>query len=114
MLIDSGKFEISVSVPLVLEYEAAAKRLVGEIRLTEQDVEAVVDYACRVADRRPIHFLWRPVLKDPKDEMVLELAVAAECDAIVTFNRKDFDGVERFGLRVLTPREFLTEIGEFP
>lgn len=43
--------------------------------------------------------------------MVLELAVAAGCEAIVSYNKRDFVGAARFGLRVLTPKEFQTEIG---
>jgi putative PIN family toxin of toxin-antitoxin system len=111
-LVDSGKFEINLSVPLFLEYEEVCKRLVGEIPLTEQDIEAVLDYLCRVAHHRAVYYLWRPFLPDPKDDMVLELAVAAGCDCIVTYNVRDFRGTEQFGIRVLTPKEFLQEIGE--
>ena len=57
-------------------------------------------------------FLWRPFSKDPKDDMVLELAVAAECEYLVTFNEKDFEGAERFGIKVVEPKEFLKRIGE--
>ena len=58
--------------------------------------------------------LWRPFLKDPKDDMVLELAVSAGCDIIVTYNKDDFKGVEQFGVRVMTAQEFLRAIGELP
>jgi predicted nucleic acid-binding protein len=75
-------------------------------------VDDVIDYICSVANRRRIFFLWRPYLKDPKDDMVLELAVEARCDYIVSYNKRDFAGVEKFGLQVLTPRELLREIGE--
>jgi predicted nucleic acid-binding protein len=61
-----------------------------------------------------VFFLWRPLLKDPKDDMVLEVAVAAGCTRIVTFNGKDFAGAQRFGIKVLTPQAFLAEIGENP
>jgi predicted nucleic acid-binding protein len=50
-------------------------------------------------------------LPDPYDDHVLEVAVAAGCEAIITYNKRDFRGVERFGLRVLNPRELLSEIG---
>lgn len=113
-LINSDKFEMNVSVPLVLEYEAAAKRLIGEIPLTERDIDDILDYICAVANRKQIFYLWRPFLRDAKDDTVLELAVAASCDFIVTHNKKDFQGVERFGLEVVTPKEFLEEIGELP
>ncbi len=111
-LMDSGRFQTCVSVPLVLEYEAAAKELVGEIPLEETDIDAIIDYICKVASHHQVHYLWRPFLKDAKDDMLLELAVSADCDVIVTFNVRDFKGVEEFGLKVMTPREFLQEIGE--
>lgn len=113
-LIDSGKFEVNVSVPLVLEYEDAAKRLVGEFALTVRDIDNIIDYVCAVAQHRRVFYLWRPFLRDPKDDMVLELAVSANCDTIVTFNVDDFEGVDEFGLRVMTPRDFLRKIGELP
>ena len=114
MLLGSEKFEVSISVPLTLEYEDVAKRLVGEIPLTERDIDHILDYICQVANHRKIFFLWRPFLMDPKDDMVLELAVVAQCDFIVSYNEKDFQGVDQFGVRVITPRELLHEIGELP
>ena len=97
-----GDFEIAVSVPLVLEYEAVLQRHVRP-PLTSLDVEAFIDYLCGVATRQEIFFLWRPLLRDPQDDMVVEVAVAAECDAIVTHNVRDFGPATRFGLQVLTP-----------
>ena len=111
-LIGGGKFEINVSVPLVLEYEATAKGVLREIPLTVQDIDDIIDYLCSVANRRSVYYLWRPFSRDPKDDMLLELAVAARCEAIITFNKRDFRGAESFGLRVLTPSEFLRRIGE--
>jgi putative PIN family toxin of toxin-antitoxin system len=111
-LIDSGKFSMSISVPLILEYEDAAKRSLDSISLTIHDIGDIINYICRIAKRRNIFYLWRPFLKDPKDDMVLELAVAGQCSTIVTFNTKDFEGVEQFGVRVMTPKKFLEEIGE--
>ena len=101
-------FQIVVSVPLVLEYEMALKRRTD---LSDENAERVVDYLCQVADRRRIYFLWRPFLRDPGDEMVLEVAVEAEAEFIVTHNARDFDGVEeQFGIRVITPGAFLEEL----
>ena len=113
-LIDSGQFEVNISVPLVLEYEDAAKRLIGEIPLTERDIDDILDYTCRMANHRKIFYLWRPFLKDPKDDMVLELAVTSRCDFIVTYNQSDFQGVEQFGLSAVTPKVFLQIIGVLP
>jgi predicted nucleic acid-binding protein len=105
-------FQLNVSVPVVLEYEDVCKRHISATGLAIGDIESIVDYMCATARQREIFYLWRPLLKDPKDDMVLELAVEAGCDVIVTFNVRDFAGAERFGIRVMTPRAFLLEIGE--
>lgn len=114
MLLGSDKFEFNLSVPLAIEYEEASKRLVGKIPLKARDIDDILDYIFSVANRRKIHYLWRPFLRDPKDDMVLELAVSARCEVIVTFNKIDFEGVEQFGIRVMTPQQFLQRIGEVP
>ena len=111
-LIGSGKFEINISVPLILEYEDAAKRLLEEVELSEEEIDDILDYICGEANAQEVFYLGRPFLKDADDEMVLELAVAAECGYIITYNKENFEGVEQFRLRVVTPREFLEEIGE--
>ena len=108
--IDSGRFEICLSVPLVLEYEAVLFRQARTLGLSRRDVGDVLDYLCSVAHRQPIFFLWRPRLRDPNDDMVLEVAVAAGCRYIVTFNTRDFGSGRPFSLRVVTPREFLQAI----
>ena len=113
-LLDSSPFEVNISVPLILEYEDAAKRLIGPIALTARDIDNIIDYICLVANHRTVFYLWRPFLSDPKDDMLLELAVAATCDFIVTYNKHDFEGVEQFGLRIVTAKEFLQGIGELP
>lgn len=113
LLLDSGRFEINLSVPLAIEYEAASKRLIGKKgNLKASDIDDILDYVYAVANRRKVYYLWRPFLSDPKDDMVLELAVAAGCEIIVTYNKDDFKGVEQFGIRVLTAQEFLQKIGE--
>ncbi len=58
-----------------------------------------------------IHFLWRPTLKDPADDMVLEVAVAAGAEAVITYNKRDFAGAGRFGVKILSPQEFLASMG---
>ena len=113
-LVGSGAFEINVSVPLVLEYKEVLYRELSVLTLAADDVDDLLDYLCMVANRHQIHFLWRPLLKDPKDDMVLELAVAADCDYIVTYNQRDFQGAETFGVQVIEPVQLLRSIGELP
>ncbi len=111
MLLGNSAFDINISIPLVLEYEDVTKRLIGQITLTETDIDQILDYICKVGNQHNIFFLWRPFLKDPKDDMVLELAVTAGCDFIVTYNQKDFKNINQFGIEVVTPKEFLQKIG---
>jgi putative PIN family toxin of toxin-antitoxin system len=111
-LVGSGAFEVCVSVPLVFEYEDVLLR--SELGIASQDAHAVIDYICSVAHRQQVHFLWRPWLRDAKDDMVLEAAVAGQCSHIVTFNSRDFVGIEKFGLQALWPAEFLKTIGVMP
>ncbi len=110
-LIDSNKFEFYLSVALVLEYEAVAKRSSQKLGLTDSDIEELIDYLCAVGKSRQVHFLWRPSLKDPSDDFILELAVESECDYIVTHNIRDFTETEKFQVKAITPQKFLNIIG---
>jgi putative PIN family toxin of toxin-antitoxin system len=96
-----------ISVPLILEYEAVGKREAQRLKIPESTVEAIVRGFCLIGRETDIHFRLRPFLPDPGDEFLLELAVAGRADAIITHNVRHFVGIERFGIRVLTPREFL-------
>ncbi len=109
--IDKGWYIAHISVPLILEYEAIAKEHQSEINLTLQDIDDIIDYICKVATHQKINFRYRPFLKDPNDDMVAELAINAGCDTIVTFNTRNFNQAKAVGIRVLTPKEFLKEIG---
>ncbi len=80
--------------------------------MDEGDVEDFLDYICSVSVAHEIYYLWRPTLKDPKDEMILEVAVKAQAGYIVTFNKKDFEGSESFGVDRVTPAEFLRILGK--
>jgi putative PIN family toxin of toxin-antitoxin system len=105
--VGDGSFEIVLSVGLTLEYESVLARHAESSDLTERDIADVIDYLCEVATWQEIFFLWRPFLRDQNDDLILELAVAAGCDAIVTHNVRDFSGAEQFGLEILTPAMLL-------
>ena len=113
-LLGTNRFDIHVSVPLVFEYEAVLLQQREQLALTPEDVADIVDALCTLAIPHNIYFLWRPYLRDRKDELVLELAVVARCSAIITYNQRDFHGADLFGIRVLDPRAFLQIIGELP
>jgi putative PIN family toxin of toxin-antitoxin system len=111
-LLGEDRFEIAVSVPLVLEYEDALTRDLERGPYGRGEIDDLLDFLCTVAHRQSIFFLWRPCLPDPKDDMVLELAVAARCEAIVTHNGRDFVGTERLGIRIDKPGDFLRTLKE--
>lgn len=100
-------------MPLYLEYPDVLTRpehlLAG---LSVQQVVGAVRYLASKAHLQEVYFHWRPFLRDSMDDMVLELAVAAQATRIVTFNLRDFAGVEQFGIRVISPRDLLVEIGD--
>ncbi len=110
-LVGDGHFQNHLSTPLLLEYEDVLLRPATAIPLGREAIEDVLDFHCSIARHHQISFLWRPYLRDPSDEMVLELAVTAGCRFIVTFNERDFAGVERFGIDALGPAAFLRKIG---
>lgn len=108
-----GEFAILLSVALTLEYEAVccdpAHRIISG--LSEEDVRTVISAICAVAEPVIARFLWRPQLRDPADEMVLETAINGNADALVTFNRRDFGEVpRRFGIDLLAPKDALMRI----
>jgi len=105
-----GDFEVAVSVSLVLEYESAFLRHMSTSPFDEDDIGDFIDSLCAVAIRQKIFFLWRPFLRDAGDDLVLEVAVAAGCNAIVTHNVRDFANAKKLGVQVLTPGAFLLEL----
>ncbi len=113
-LVGDGRWKMNLSVPLVFEYEQTMKRLCTGSALTESGIDDILHFLCASANLRPIFFLWRPLLPDPGDHMVLELAVESRADFIVTFNERDFDGAGQFGISVAPPGAFLAIMGEKP
>ncbi len=106
-LVGTGVFDIVLSVPLVVEYEYALTKTSDQLGTDDAAVQNILDYLCSVGKHQQIFFLWRPILRDPGDDMVLEVAVASAADTIVTFNKRDFARSESFGLGLCTPAEFL-------
>jgi putative PIN family toxin of toxin-antitoxin system len=114
-LLGKDRFEIHLSVPLVLEYEDVLLRQRDRLGLTIDDVDTLIDSLCALGVRHEhIHFNWRPSLPDERDEHILDLAVKGQCEAIITYNARDFVGVEQFGLRAINPQTFLRELGVIP
>ena len=111
--LQAGKLTAVASAPMMLEYEAVLMR--SEQRLatgmSAQDVQDFLDQLAALLVPVTTWFLWRPRLRDPDDEMVLDTAINGGAEAVVTFNVQDFlPGATVFNLRILTPAETLLEI----
>ena len=109
-LIERGRVIPLLSTTLLFEYEEVLKRNQKLLALSDRAVETVLDALCAKGECRKINFLWQPQLSDPKDDHILELAVAAGGADIVTHNVKDFANSSLFGVRILKPAKLLGEL----
>jgi putative PIN family toxin of toxin-antitoxin system len=102
-----GQLRPAVTAPLVFEYEDVLRRPGYLPNLQPADISSFLDWWVSVSACHTVHFLWRPFLRDAKDDLVLEAAVAASADCLVTFNVRDFAGTDSLGVRILTPNELI-------
>jgi putative PIN family toxin of toxin-antitoxin system len=109
-LLDTRKIKTVISTTLLFEYEDVLKREQTILELSHKQVDIILDNICALSNFQKIYFLWRPYLKDPKDDHVLEVAVASKTKTIVTHNLKDFKRVEKFGVQAITPGNYLEVI----
>jgi predicted nucleic acid-binding protein len=98
----------------MLEYESVLTRPehLEAAGLHGDDIEALLDAIAEIASRVRLAFLWRPVLPDSRDDIVLETAVNGRADVLVTLNRRHFDpAARRFGIMILSPAEAVGRMG---
>ncbi len=108
--IEKGKLKMVISITLLFEYEDILKRNQAVLGLSHSEIEKLLDYFCLKSEHQKIYFLWRPRLPDPKDDHLLELAIASGTRLIVSHNIKDFKGAETFGIKPITPKELMEEM----
>jgi putative PIN family toxin of toxin-antitoxin system len=111
ILIDS-RWQINVSVALLLEYEEVLKRESRALGLNYEDVDAVVNALASISNRRAIPYSWRPLSSDADDDFLIELALNVQSDHIVTYDLRHLRVLKELGFSVITPRQFLEVIGE--
>lgn len=112
LALKKSQFIALASVPLMLEYEAVLKRpehlCVSERTVASTD--AFLDALSLFIEPVHLHYLWRPQLRDPADEMVLETALNGRADLLVTLNSADFTPASHFRLALSTPGVFLRQL----
>ena len=102
-----------VTVPLAIEYEAVCSRPkhLEAAGWDERRLQAYLDTLLRFADHAVVHFSYRPVARDPDDDLVLEAAINGTADALVTFNIEDYGSAPMdYGIRCMRPAEVLKEL----
>ena len=108
--VTSGMIKPTLSVALLFEYEDVLKRNSRQLGFNYREIDSFLDNICLLGSFQKIHYLWRPFLPDPKDDHVLELAIASQVRNITTFNLKDFKGVDKFGVNIIRPKDLLEAI----
>lgn len=111
-MLNDDRCQLNVSTALVFEYEEVLKRERVQLGLSLEDIDALLDGICAIANKRDIFYLWRPVAIDPDDDFLLDLAVESQADFLITYNQRDLQPAERFGIKVVSPKQFLQQIGE--
>jgi putative PIN family toxin of toxin-antitoxin system len=109
--IEQRRWRPVISPALALEYESVLKRGILELGLSLADIDDFTEYLCSRARLVQIYFRWRPLLPDPDDDRILEVAVRSGAP-IVTFNVRDFRGSEGLGIRTMSPGELLAIMGD--
>src|SRR2546422_11639748 len=71
-MVGRGRFEIAISVPMILEYEEVLMRGVGRRGRKKEVVRNVLDYLCAVGRRQEVFLFWRPTFTAAAVDMVLD------------------------------------------
>jgi putative PIN family toxin of toxin-antitoxin system len=111
-ILNSKRWQVNVSIALVFEYEEILKREREQLGLSLEDVDDIIEGICAIAVHRMIFYMWRPVARDADDDFLIDLAVEAQADFIITYNVRDLQAAEIFGIKVVSPKQFLQTIGE--
>ncbi|MEI7783550.1 MAG: putative toxin-antitoxin system toxin component, PIN family [Betaproteobacteria bacterium] len=114
-LLPDARFQIALGVALYTEWQDVMSRPEHwPPGMGKNDALAFLHYLLSVAHLQDVYYLWRPFLRDPDDDMVLECAVASGSQYVVTHNVRDFQKVGELGLQVATPAQFLDHLRRLP
>ena len=109
------RWQLNISVPLILEYETLLIREVATLQISTLIIDRILDDICTISNHHEIFYLWRPTAKDPNDDFLIDLALKAKADFIISYNQRDLEPARsRFGLKLVTPKTFLQMVGDLP
>lgn len=111
-ILNKQHIQLVLSNAVLFEYEEVLKRKKDLIHLSFNEIDSVIDDICTISQEQNIYFIWRPSLSDPDDDLFVDLAIASNADYLITFNTSNFTNAKKLGIKVVTPKEFLTNIGE--
>ena len=111
-ILNDQRFQINISTTLVFEYEEILKREQQKIGLNNEDIDNFINGICYLANHHQLFYIWRPLAKDKDDDFLIDLALKCQAQFIVSYNQKDLQPVEKFGISILTPKQFLQLLGE--
>jgi predicted nucleic acid-binding protein len=104
------RWQACVTVPLLHEYAEQICKAGHTPEWSPENREDFLDYICASSECFEVHYLWRPLLADEDDHLVLEAAMASSSPVIVTFNKRDLAPAEKMGISLMTPKEFMLSL----
>ena len=107
----AGHWTVMLSNHLVYEYEEVLKRQGSALSMTAAEVDAILTAVCARAEEWPLPHGWEPVLADPDDEPLVQLAHESGAKLIISHNVRDLQPARRLGIEILKPKEFLERLG---
>ncbi len=111
-ILNDKRFQINISATLIFEYEEILKREQQQIGLTNEEINDIINGICYIANHHEIFYIWRPLAKDKDDDFLIDLALKCQAQFIISYNDKDLRPIEKFGVSILTPKQFLQLLGE--
>ena len=108
-ILNDRRFQINVSANLVFEYEEILKR---EQQQNNEDIDNIINGICHLANHHEIFYIWQPLAKDKNDDFLIDLAFKCQANFIISYNQRDLKPIEKFGIFILTPKQFLRLLGE--
>jgi len=114
-MLPTPRFDFALTIALYTEWQAILTR--PEHMPPGVTVAAALGYLrylASLAHLQDVHFLWRPFLRDPDDDMVLECAITSGSQYIVTHNVKDFRRASELKVQAIKPADFLTLLRNKP